>query len=91
LERAAADSQVAVAARAASLAQAAYERGETSGLEPALAALAVARTERLRNAASTRLTGAGQALIAAAGNAASLSAERWPDPREDPLMEDAQR
>jgi outer membrane protein, heavy metal efflux system len=90
LERAAADSQVAVAARAASLAQAAYERGETSGLEPALAALAVARAERLRNAASTRLTGAGQALIAAAGNAASLSAERWPDPREDPLTE-AQR
>jgi len=91
LERVAADSQVVVAARAATLAQAAYQRGETSGLEPALAALAVVRAERLRNAARTRATGAAQALVAAAGNAASLSAERWPDPREDPPTEGAQR
>jgi len=91
LERAAADSQVVVAARAASLAQAAYERGETSGLEPALAALAVARAERLQNAARTRAMGAAQALVAAAGNALSLSAERWPDPREDSLTEDVPR
>jgi hypothetical protein len=82
---------VGVAAGAAALAQAAYQRGETSGLEPALAALAVVRAERLRNAARTRATGAAQALVAAAGNAASLSAERWPDPREDPPTEGAQR
>jgi len=91
LERAAADSQVVVAARAATLAQAAYQRGETSGLEPALAALAVVRAERLRNAARTRVAAAAQALVAAAGNAASLSPEGWPDPREDPLTEGAQR
>jgi outer membrane protein TolC len=90
LERTAADSQVVVAARAASLAQAAYERGETSGLEPALAALAVVRAERLRIAARTRATAAAQALIAAAGNPTTLTAERWPDPREDPLKEEPQ-
>jgi outer membrane protein TolC len=91
LERVAADSQVVVAARAAGLVQAAYERGETSGLEAALAALAVARAVRLQYAARTRVTVAGQDLIAAAGNAAAMSPERWPDPREDPLTEGAQR
>jgi outer membrane protein TolC len=91
LEQVAADSQVVVAGQAATLAQAAFERGETSGLEPALAALAVARAERLRNAARARMTAAAQALIAAAGNAAALGAERWPDPREEPTTEEAQR
>jgi outer membrane protein TolC len=90
LERVAADSQLVVAARAASLARAADERGETSGLEPAFAGLAVVRAERLRSAARTRVTGAAQALIAAAGNPATLSPERWPDPREDPLEEETQ-
>jgi outer membrane protein, heavy metal efflux system len=91
LEQVAADSQVVVAGQAATLAQAAFERGETSGLEPALAALAVARAERLRNAARARMTAAAQALIAAAGNAAALGAERWPDPREEPTTAEAQR
>lgn len=91
LARAAADSQVVVAASAATLAQAAYERGETSGLEPALAALAVARAERLQGAARARVMEAAQALIASAGNAAPLSPERWPDPRVDSLTEGHQR
>jgi outer membrane protein TolC len=91
LERAAADSQVVVAGRAATLAQAAYERGETSGLEPALAALAVARAERLRRAARARVTGAAQGLVVSLGNAAPLSPERWPDPRADSLTEGDQR
>jgi len=83
----AADSQVAVAARAAALAQAAFQRGETSGLEPALAALAVVRTERLQAAAQARAASAAEALAAAVGNHEALSPGRWPDPREDPLTE----
>jgi outer membrane protein, heavy metal efflux system len=91
LERAAADSQVAVSGRAAALAQAAYQRGETSGLEPALAGLAVVRAERLRSAARARAASAAVELVSAIGNYAEGSLERWPDPREDQLTEGESR
>jgi outer membrane protein TolC len=83
LERTAADSQVVVAERAAGLATAAYQRGETSKLEPALAQLSVARAERLRRAAERRLTAAGVTLEAALGEWAGSAGKGWPDPRLD--------
>jgi outer membrane protein TolC len=80
LQRVAADSQVTAAERAAALARGAYERGETSRLDPALGALAVVRAERARSAAQARLLAAGQALEAAVGG---VAVEAWPDPRTD--------
>ena len=59
LEAAAADSQVVVAERQAALARAAYERGETSRLDPVLAALGVVRAERARRLQAGRLVAAG--------------------------------
>jgi cobalt-zinc-cadmium efflux system outer membrane protein len=91
LELAAADSQVVAAARASSLAQAAYGRGETSGLEPALAGLAVVRAERLRTAARARTAAAAGALISAIGDYPEASPERWPDPRKDQLTQGGSR
>ena len=91
LERAAADSQRVVAEGAATLAQAAYQRGETSGLEPALAALAVVRAERLQEAARARVGSAAEALIASTGNHEALSPGQWPDPRKDFVTEGDQR
>jgi outer membrane protein TolC len=85
LERAAADSQVTVSAGAARLAQAAYERGETSSLEPALAGLAVVRAERLQESARAREASSAAALVSAVGNYPLVDAERWPDPRLDTL------
>jgi outer membrane protein TolC len=83
LERAVADSQVAVAGRAAQLARAAYGRGETTRLEPALAELALVRAERARLSADARRLAAGQSLDAAAGVWTGASGERWPDVRQD--------
>jgi outer membrane protein TolC len=91
LERVAADSQVAVSARASALAEAAYQRGETSGLEPALADLAVVRARRLQVAARARAAAAGGALASVVGNYPDQGPRRWPDPREDQLMEGASR
>jgi outer membrane protein TolC len=91
LERAAADSQVTAATRAADLARAAYERGETSRLDPAFAELAVVRADRTRAAAEARLRAAGQVLDAAAGIWSAGDPRRWPDPRTDQLGEDASR
>jgi cobalt-zinc-cadmium efflux system outer membrane protein len=88
LERAAADSQVAVTSRAAELAAEAYQRGETSGLEPALARLAAGRAQRLRRGAERRLTAAAVTLQAALGGWEG-GADRWPDPRRDELMDPA--
>jgi outer membrane protein TolC len=85
LERAAADSQVSASASAARLAQAAYERGETSSLEPALAGLAVVRAERLRESARAREASSSAALVSAVGNYPVVDTERWPDPRQDTL------
>jgi outer membrane protein, heavy metal efflux system len=88
LERAAADSQVVVASATASRAQAAYDRGETSRLEPALAALGVIRAERLVRLQIARLSMAGQALEAAVGGPADAAGGRWPDPLSDFLAEE---
>jgi outer membrane protein, heavy metal efflux system len=81
LERTAADSQAAVAERLAALARAAYERGETSRLEPALAELAVVRAARVRRGAEIRLARAGRGLERVLGEWAGVPDERWPDPR----------
>jgi outer membrane protein, heavy metal efflux system len=91
LERAAADSQVAVAERASALAQGAYQRGETSSLEPVLAALAVVRAERLRGTVLARTVAAARALETAAGAGEDARPEHWPDPRADSLVEGASR
>ncbi len=91
LERAAADSQVAVARRAAALARAAYGRGETTRLEPALAALTLVRAEGSRQSAETRLLAAGQALEAALGAWCSGPGQRWPDVRATEDLEGARR
>ena len=91
LQRAAADSQVAVSGEAAALARAAYDRGETSRLEPALAELAVARAERGRAAVEAQLRSAGEALSTSAGGWRGEPDEPWPDPRVDQLTEGATR
>lgn len=85
LERAAADSQVAAAERAAALASAAYQRGESSGLEPALARLSAGRAERVRRAVARRLIAAGASLHGVLGQWSEVTSERWPDPRQDEL------
>jgi len=89
LERAAADSLVTAAERAAALAHGAFQRGETSRLEPSLADLTVVRAERGRAAAEARVRAAGQALEAAAGIWAASGTDRWPDPSQDELTEGA--
>jgi cobalt-zinc-cadmium efflux system outer membrane protein len=91
LEATAADSQVVVAERQAALARAAYERGETSRLDPVLAALGVVRAERARRLQAGRLAAAGQALEAAVGGSADAEGGRWPDPRSDVLTEEVAR
>lgn len=91
LERAAADSQVAAAGRAAELAGAAYGRGETTRLEPALAELALVRAERARQSANARRLAAGQALDAAVGLWTGAPDQRWPDVRKDEITEGAPR
>ena len=78
---------VTAAERAAALARAAYARGETSRLEPALADLTSVRAERARAAADARARSAGQALEAAAGVWGTAGSARWPDPRNDELTE----
>jgi hypothetical protein len=88
LLRDAADAQVGVAAEAARLAEAAYARGETSRLDPALAALARLRAERARAAAERHLMLAGLSLEAATGDWTG-DGTQWPDPREDGPMEGA--
>ncbi len=91
LERASSDAQVAAAREGAELARVAYERGETSRLDPALVDLAVVRAERARQTAELRLASAGRALDAALGAWAGGAGERWPDPRDDALTEGAPR
>ncbi len=91
LERAAADSQVAVTERALAVARSAYQRGETSGLEPALAGLSVVRAERLRRAALARAARVAEALRWAVGDWVDSAPESWPDPRVDQLSEGASR
>jgi len=89
LEGAAADSQVAAARRARERADAAYARGETSRLDPALAALTAVRADRARTDAEIRLVSASLALEGAAADWGNGEHEDWPDPRTDELSQGA--
>lgn len=82
----AADSVVGAAERLHRREREAYERGETSSLEPARAELQLLRARRARRAAERRLTVAALELERAAGGPPS-SDGRWPDPRQDPDQE----
>jgi outer membrane protein TolC len=84
LELAAADSVVAAAEQLAGRERAAYQRGETSRLEPARAELQLLRARQARRRAERRLELASLGLERAAG--APMSGE-WPDPREEPEEE----
>jgi outer membrane protein TolC len=86
LELIAADSVVAAAARFAERDRAAYQRGETSRLEPARAELLLLRAERARRRAERRLALASLEIERAAGGPSPATSE-WPDPRQDPDKE----
>ena len=86
LEAAAADSQVQAARRTAALARAAYERGETSRLDPALAELGALRAERFQHGRASRLAAAAAELEAAIGGPTGEPG-KWPDPRSDVLVD----
>jgi outer membrane protein, heavy metal efflux system len=83
LEQVGADSQVVAARRALSLAETAYQRGETPRLDAALAQLGVVRAERASRAADRALRSAAAALDAAVGVWRTPAGGRWPDPREE--------
>jgi outer membrane protein, heavy metal efflux system len=83
LEQVGADSQVVAARRALALSEAAYQRGETTRLDAALAELGVARAERASRAADRTLRSAALALDAALGVWRGVAGTRWPDPREE--------
>jgi len=86
LELVAADSVVAAAERLDRREREAYERGETSGLEPARVELQLLRARRARRAAERRLAQAALELERAAGGPPSADGQ-WPDPRQDPTTE----
>jgi cobalt-zinc-cadmium efflux system outer membrane protein len=86
LELAAADSVVAAAERIHRRELEAYQRGETSGLEPARAQLQLLRARRARRAAGRRLVLASIELDRAAGGPPSADGG-WPDPRQEPVEE----
>jgi outer membrane protein TolC len=83
LELEAADSVVAAATRLMERDRAAYQRGETSGLEPARTELQLLRARRAHRRAERGLHGASLDLERAVGGPLSASTE-WPDPRQDP-------
>ena len=84
LEVAAADSVVAAAKRLAERDRAAYERGESSRLEPARSELLLVRAERARRAAERRGRLAAIRLDRALGGPLDGG---WPDPRQHPEQE----
>ncbi|MEO7985285.1 MAG: TolC family protein [Gemmatimonadales bacterium] len=81
--RAAADSQMATAARNLARARATYGRGESTKLDGALAGLAVIRAGHARRDAERDLMLAGWSLEVAAGEWGGTEAVRWPDPRDE--------
>jgi outer membrane protein TolC len=87
LELAAADSLVAAAGRLLERDSAAYQRGETTRLEPARAELQLARAERARRGAERRLALASIDLERAVGAPLGGGPRSWPDPRRDPEEE----
>jgi outer membrane protein TolC len=86
LELTAADSVVAAAERSAERDRAAYQRGETSRLEPARVELQLLRAARARRRAERRLALASLELERAAGGPSPATSE-WPDPRQEPDQE----
>ena len=86
LELAAADSVVAAAARLVERDRAAYQRGETSRLEPARAELQLLRAERARRRAARGLALASLELEGVSGDP-SPAGGAWPDPRQEPEEE----
>jgi outer membrane protein TolC len=85
VERAVADSQLAAAERVATLARAAYDRGESGRLELARAELLQVRAAAAGRAAARRLERAGLALELAAAEWLGTDTARWPDPRAEPF------
>jgi outer membrane protein, heavy metal efflux system len=83
LEQVGADSQVVAARGALALAEAAYQRGETTRLDAALAQLGVSRAERASRAADRTARSAALALEAALAVWSGAAGDRWPDPRQD--------
>ncbi len=88
LELGAADSVIVAASRQVERERAAYQRGETSRLEPARAELQLLRAERARRRAQRGLDLASLELERAAGTP-GLPRGAWPDPREEPQEEAA--
>nr|MBA3893800.1 TolC family protein [Gemmatimonadales bacterium] len=86
LELAAADSLVAAAARLVERDRAAYQRGETSRLEPARTELQLLRAERARRRAGRGIAIASLELERAIGGPPPQASD-WPDPRLDPQEE----
>ncbi len=82
LELAAADSVVAAAERLERREREAYQRGETSRLDPARAELQLLQATRARRAAARRLALASMQLERAGGGPPSADVQ-WPDPRQD--------
>ena len=87
LELAAADSVLGAAARFLERERDAYDRGETSRLEPARAELQVIRARRARRSAERRLAEASIELERAGGGPPSAEGVRWPDTRHEPEEE----
>jgi len=87
LEVAGADSVVAAAGAGLERDRAAYQRGETTRLEPARAELQLLRARRAHREAEQRLTLASLELERAAGGPSAEAANEWPDPRVDPEEE----
>jgi outer membrane protein TolC len=87
LEVAGADSVVATATAGLERDRSAYQRGETTRLEPARAELQLLRARRAHRGAEQRLTLASLELERAAGGPSAEAANEWPDPRVDPEEE----
>jgi cobalt-zinc-cadmium efflux system outer membrane protein len=90
LELSATDSVMAAATRLAERDRAAYQRGETSRLEPARTELQLLRAQRARRRAERGLALASLELERAAGGPSSRAIGEWPDPRQDPEEEATQ-
>lgn len=86
LEQAAADSVVSAATRLVERDRAAYQRGETSRLEPARAQLQMLRAQRAHRRA-TRAMALAALELERAGGGAFPGTGAWPDPRQEPEAE----
>jgi outer membrane protein TolC len=90
LELAATDSVVAAATRLVERDRTAYQRGETSRLEPARTELQLLRAQRAGRRAERRLALASLDLERASGGPSSQVSGEWPDPRQEPEEEATQ-